>query len=113
VFERGEGFELKRVGLELGARGRADAFEQATDGTRTRRGTRRSLRLFDVRRAAAPAGTNRSARRGIVPAARSAVAAAAIASPAAASAAAPSARVAAPPAAAAASPSVSRSWHDS
>jgi hypothetical protein len=113
VFERGEGFELKRIGLELGARGGADAFEQATDGTRARRLRGRALSLLDVRRAAAPSPAGRAARRGIIPAARSAVATAAIASPAAASAAASSASVAAPPTAASASPSVSRSWHDS
>jgi hypothetical protein len=37
VFERGEGFELKRVGDEGRRRGRADAFEQLADGARARR----------------------------------------------------------------------------
>jgi len=40
VFERGEGFELERIGDEGRGRGRADAFEQLPDGARARRPSR-------------------------------------------------------------------------
>jgi hypothetical protein len=40
VFERGEGFELEGVGDEGRGGGRADAFEELSDGARARRAPR-------------------------------------------------------------------------